>query len=130
MKPTNSGSGLMKNSRPAKEHLVRGGGVPGEVTDLRRDTQRALAPVAAITVAEWTKPEEGETLSLELEPMVRAGARVILKEIVDGVVIEPPTGTLSATAYTPSAGDGEDLPDNSPDGEKSYAIYYEFVPTE
>lgn len=52
-----NGSGLFTNQRPQKAHLMQGGGgIAGEVADLRDDVAKTLKPLAAITVDEFTNP--------------------------------------------------------------------------
>lgn len=52
-----SGSGLFSNAAPGKQHLVQGqGGLAGEINDVRSDVKKALTPLAAITVQEYTNP--------------------------------------------------------------------------
>lgn len=54
-----NGSGLFGDQGPMKPHLVRGsGGVAGEISDLRGDIGRTVAPMAAITVDEFTNPAQ------------------------------------------------------------------------
>jgi hypothetical protein len=49
------GSGLFSTARAAISHLVHpGGGLAGEIWDVRKDVTDTLAPVAAITVEEYT----------------------------------------------------------------------------
>lgn len=57
-----SGSGLFTNKKPQTPHLVAPGpGVAGEVADLRSDVASALAPLATVTVEEFTNPVVADT---------------------------------------------------------------------
>ncbi len=56
-----SGSGLFQAQQAKIDHLVRGGGIGGEVADLRKDVKNTLAPLAAITVEEFTNPATADT---------------------------------------------------------------------
>lgn len=118
-KPTTAGSTILLSASPKRPHLIQsGGGVAGEVLDLRQDVVAALKPLAAITVEEWTTPPTGAVLKLSATPKQRAGGYVLIKEIVDGVEAGV-AGTIDATTYTPN---------DAPDGTHSYAIYYEVDP--
>lgn len=60
----------------------------------------------------------GVSIGVRRLPVARAGAVLIFREIVDGVVVT--TGTLTAAKlYTPAA---------APNGAHDYALYYEFDP--
>lgn len=49
------GSGLFSTARTAISHLVRpGGGLSGEIWDMRKDVVDTLAPLAAVAVEEYT----------------------------------------------------------------------------
>lgn len=50
------GSGLLSKAKPGAAHLVKPGvgGVSGEVADLRQDVTKALAPLCALGVEEYT----------------------------------------------------------------------------
>lgn len=51
------GSGLFSRAQAAISHLVRpGGGLSGEIFDLRKDLAAVLAPLAAFAVEEFTNP--------------------------------------------------------------------------
>jgi len=57
-----SGSGLLSSSKGIHAHLVdKPGGVAGEVYDLRNDLKAALAPIAAVTVEEFTNPVSNDS---------------------------------------------------------------------
>jgi hypothetical protein len=60
-----SGSSLFKSRHAARAHILTGHGVSAEVTDLRADLLAEFAPMAAITVEEYTdSPASGAALLL------------------------------------------------------------------
>jgi hypothetical protein len=61
-----AGSGLFDSARPTQARFIEGkGGVAGEVDDLRRDVKATFAPLAAITVDEFTNAAAGGTAALK-----------------------------------------------------------------
>jgi len=50
------GSGIFSRQQARLSHLVRGGGLAGEVKDLREDINEELRPLAAIVVEEFVNP--------------------------------------------------------------------------
>jgi hypothetical protein len=117
VKATKTGSGMFSKQHAKAQHLLTHG-ISGEVADLRRDVAATLAPQAAITVDEFTTPPAGATLQLSQHPVQRAGGLLVLHEVVDGLALVPPTGTINlAGVYTPAA---------APNGAHSYAVWYEF----
>lgn len=60
-----AGSGLFADKNPQKEHLLRGsGGLAAEIADVRQDVKETFAPLASITVEEWTNPAAASATGL------------------------------------------------------------------
>lgn len=52
---SSTGSGILSNSAPVKEHLMRGsGGLGAEINDLRNEMIAATKHMASVVVEEWT----------------------------------------------------------------------------
>jgi len=70
-----NGSGLFSNAGPLKPHLLQqSGGIAAEVNDVRRDVGSAMAPMAALTVDEYTNP--AGTAALATNALLAATATV------------------------------------------------------
>jgi len=81
-----NGSGLFSNQGPKKPHLVTGhGGVPGEVDDLRGDVHRVLAPMAALSVDEYTNPAAGAAGDLEAATATTVAPRTVTTFLAGGL---------------------------------------------
>jgi hypothetical protein len=101
------GSGLFQSSIPAKEHLVRDGGLGGEIADLRKDVIAALSPLAAIAVEEFTNPEATDVDGIKVAFATADAAQTFTGYALDGVLSEmdsagttPPAIYISRTAET------------------------------
>lgn len=97
-----SGSGLFSRERPAKPHLTRGGGMGGEVADLRGDVARVLAPLAAITVEEFTDVAAADTDAILLAKASVEDVTVYEADDLDGALgpglMSPPRNVTVTTA--------------------------------
>lgn len=98
-----SGSGLMSNQRPQRQHLVQPGpGVAGEVADLRKDLETELAPMAAMAVEEWTDPAGADPDGIKTAIATVAAATTYSGADLDGVVgagtMDPPRNVTVTTA--------------------------------
>jgi len=103
-----SGSGLFSNQAPVKAHLVRGtGGIAGEISDLRDDVRNVLAPVAALTVEEFTNVAAADADGIKLSFASVATATSYTGAALDGVVgvaaMSPPRNiTVTTAGVTPA----------------------------
>lgn len=84
-----AGSGLFSTQRANRPHLVvaGGGGVAGEVGDLRRDLEEEMAPLAAIAVDEFTNPAAPDADGLELATATTVAPRTVTTFIGAGLAI-------------------------------------------
>lgn len=88
------GSGLFDNQRAAKPHLVRGtGGIAGEISDLRRDIDDELGPLASMAVEEFIDPA-----AVDIDAIVVALATVAAAVTVDGAGLD---GAVGAAVMDP-----------------------------
>lgn len=103
-----TGSGLFSKENPDKEHLLRGsGGLGPEIADLRGDVKTTLAPMAAITVEEFTNPAAADDDAIKLAVAVSTSAADYSGAALDGVVgvaaMSPPRNvTVTTTGNTPA----------------------------
>lgn len=98
-----TGSGLFSKEGPDKEHLLRGsGGLGPEIADLRGDVKTTLAPMAAITVEEFTNPAAAATDAIKLAVAVSTSASDYSGAALDGAVgggtMSPPRNVTVTTA--------------------------------
>jgi hypothetical protein len=93
---------------------------------------RLFAAVTAIDIAAARGPGAtlafgtGLLLGLTRRPKARAGLAAMWREIVDGALVSPPTGALTAPAANPPH--GAYVPQAVPDGTHRYAITFEYDP--
>ena len=86
-----SGSGLFSKAHAAIPHLVKpGGGLSGEVYDLRKDLNEALSPLAAIAVEEFTNPVSNDV----------AAAGLLVATATEESVVTLASGDLIAAGLT------------------------------
>lgn len=104
-----SGSGLFSTTKPQKGHLVpgTGHGIAGEVADLRTDVVSALAPIAALTVEEFTNPALASVNAIKLAiasvASVVSYATTDLDGAVGAAVMNPPRNiTVTTAGATPA----------------------------
>jgi hypothetical protein len=104
-----SGSGLFGDQSPLKPHLVRGGGgLAGEVADLRGDVGRAVGALAAFTVEEFTDVAAADVDAIRLAAAVDdTGERTLSGADLDGAVgggemVPPRNITVDTTGATPA----------------------------
>lgn len=72
------GSGLFSKARTAISHLVKpGGGLSGEIFDLRKDILTEMAPMAGITVEEFTNPISNDSSAAALLAAAATVASVV-----------------------------------------------------
>lgn len=82
-----SGSGLMSGQRAAKPHLVRGGGgLSGEVADLRADIAREIGFLASFTVEEFIDPAAADPNGIKTSFASSDSAQQFLVADLDGLV--------------------------------------------
>jgi len=82
-----NGSGLFSDEGPLKPHLLRGGGVGGEVADLRRDVGDTVTPMTAMTVDEHTNVATADTDAIVAVGTASvAGATTLSGAALDGVL--------------------------------------------
>jgi len=81
-----NGSGLFGNQGPALPHLVKpGGGLSGEIADLRGDIVRVMGPLAAMTVDEFIDPALADVDGLELATASQVALRTVTAFVAGGV---------------------------------------------
>jgi len=104
-----AGSGLFSNQAAQIPHLVPtgGGGVAGEVGDLRADVSRTLSPMAAITVEEFTNPVAGGAAVLKAATATTVSPATVLEAalLAPGVAIlaaQPRNLTFTTAGATPA----------------------------
>jgi hypothetical protein len=103
-----SGSGLFSDQSALKPHLIQGAsGIAGEVGDLRRDVGVTVAPMAAITVEEFTNPVAADDDAILLaKDTLDAEAVTYDTEDLDGAVgdgvMSPPRNVTVTTTGTDS----------------------------
>lgn len=118
-----AGSGQFSSQRAARPHLVRGGGgVAGEVADLRSDIQRDFSANAAIATEEFVDPAGADTDAIVTSIASAASETVLtgaaLDGVVGGAVMSPPrniTFTTTTHADIDAVGcvvEGEDIDGN------------------
>lgn len=102
------GSGLFSKQRARLAHLVRGGGgLAGEVADLRSDIDDELEPMAAIAIEEFIDPIAADPNGLVLSqasvaaPVVLTGAA--LDGLLGGTTFDPPRNVTVSTAGVTAA---------------------------
>jgi len=97
------GSGILSKSKAAKAHLAQvTGGIAAEVTDLRNDVMRALAPLAAMTVEEFTDVVAASTTAIKTAAATVAAATTYSGAALNGSVgaglMSPPRQIVITTA--------------------------------
>jgi hypothetical protein len=105
-----AGSGLMSTQKAEHPHLAPQGtrhGLEGEVGDLRKDVSAQLAPLAAITVEEFTNPATAAINAIKLAIASVAAAVTYSAAQLDGAVgqgvLNPPRNITVTTAGTTPA---------------------------
>jgi hypothetical protein len=99
------GSGLFSTQRARLAHLVRGGGgLAGEVSDLRSDIDTELDPLAAIAVEEFVDPVAADVDAIKASIASAAVVSVYEGAALDGVLgvgtMDPPRNpTVTSTAH-------------------------------
>lgn len=100
-----NGSNLWTSQRAVKPHLVRGtGGVAAEVGDLRDDLTRELAPLAALTVEEFTNvaaaDPNGIKTSIASSDAIQTYTGAALNGVVGAGTMSPPRNiTITTTTH-------------------------------
>jgi hypothetical protein len=97
------GSGILSKSKPAKPHLTQvGSGLAAEVTDLRKDVMRAVAPLAALTVEEFTDVVAASTTAIKTAAATVAAPTTYSGAALNGSVgvglMNPPRQIVITTA--------------------------------
>lgn len=78
------GSGLFSRARAAISHLVHpGGGLAGEIYDLRRDLLEEFTPMAAVAVEEFTNPISNDSSAAGLLVATATVASVVTLDSTD-----------------------------------------------
>jgi len=99
------GSGLFTDQRAARPHLVRGGGgVAGEVADLRADVADEMEAMAAIAVEEFIDPPAADVDAFKASIASAATEEVYEGADLDGAVgegvLDPPRNpTVTTSAH-------------------------------
>ena len=99
------GSGLFTDQRAARPHLVRGGGgVAGEVADLRADVADEMEAMAAIAVEEFIDPPAADVDAFKAPTLSAATEEVYEGADLDGAVgegvLDPPRNpTVTTSAH-------------------------------
>ena len=103
-----NGSGLFGGQGPMKPHLVRGGGgIAGEISDLRSDVGGTLSSMAATTVDEFIDPALADVDAIRLAAATVAALRTLSGADLDGVVgagemVPPRNLTVTTAGATPA----------------------------
>ncbi len=81
-----SGSGLFSKKKAKKGHLAQaGGGLSGEVADLRDDIKEVISPLAAIGVDEYTNVAAAGAADLEAAAATTVAPRTVTSFLAGGV---------------------------------------------
>jgi len=104
-----SGSGIFTSAHALKAHLMQGtGGLAAEVADVRNDVAAALAPMAAMTVQEFTNPAAADAAGLEAATATTVSPRTVTAFVAGG------TAALTAfgrnVTFTTAGGTPADAP--------------------
>jgi hypothetical protein len=97
------GSGLFSKQRARLAHLVRGGGgLAGEVADLRSDIDDELDPLVAVAVEEFIDPAAADVNAIKASIASAASIEVYEGAALDGVVglgvMDPPRNPTVTTS--------------------------------
>jgi hypothetical protein len=118
-----NGSGLFSDQRAHIAHLVtnKRGGLAGEIDDLRKDVTRELAPMAAMTLDEFTNPSAADAAGLKIATATVAAAVVVTSFLAPGVaalagsprkIVFTTAGVTPADAPATAAVEGRDIAGN------------------
>lgn len=94
------GSGLFSNQKAVIPHSM-----PREVEDLRNDTKNTLAPMAALTVEEYTNPVAANAAGLEAATATTVAPRTVTSFVAGGVAALAAHGrnvTFTTAGATPA----------------------------
>lgn len=105
---SSTGSGILQDSVPTREHLTRGSsGLGGEINDLRNDIKSATQHMASIVVEEWTNP--AATSATGLKNAAATVADVVTYTAADlksagkaDMLANPRTITFTTAGVTPA----------------------------
>jgi hypothetical protein len=101
-----NGSGLFSTQRAAKAHLLAGGGgLSGEIADVRKDALETFAPLAAISIDEYTNPATGGAADLEVATATTVAPRTVTTFLAPGIATlaaAPRNITLTTAGATPA----------------------------
>lgn len=101
-----NGSGLFGSQRAQVPHLVQpGGGLAGEVADLRRDIAASLAALAAISVDDYVNPAAGGVAALKAATASSIAVQTITSFLAPGLAMLLAFGrniTVTTSGVTPA----------------------------
>ena len=101
-----NGSGLFGDQSALKPHLLQGSsGIAGEVGDLRRDVGETVAPLAAITVDEFTNPAAAGAADLKVATASSVAIQSITSFLAPGLAkltAFPRNITFTTAGVTPA----------------------------
>lgn len=100
-----AGSGILSNAKPIRlKTQTPNHGELGEVKDLRRDVEKALAPLANITVEEFTNPPAASAAGLRIATATVASIATVLGAalLLGGVLPFARQITFTTAGVTPA----------------------------
>lgn len=101
-----NGSGLFSNESALKPHLLQGAsGIPGEISDLRKDVGDTVAPLAAITVDEFTNPAAAGAADLKIATATTVAIQTVSSFLAPGLAkltAYPRNLTFTTAGVTPA----------------------------
>jgi hypothetical protein len=89
MSATN-GSGLFSKQVATLDHLVRQGGLGGEIADVRKDVAKVLKPLVAVTVEEYDYPSAAGVTTVLAATLSTLASSVTYRVGGNGLAFSPP----------------------------------------
>lgn len=101
-----AGSGLFSDQEALKKHLLRGsGGLQAEIADVRRDLASVMAPLAAITVEEFTNVAAADDDAIKTSVASATSTQTYQGTALNGAVgsgvMSPPRNITIKTSASP-----------------------------
>ncbi len=100
------GSGIWNKQQAERPHLVQqGGGLGGEIADVRQDLAKVLAPLCAMVVVEYTNPVAAAPAGLEAATATTVAPRTVSSFLAGGVAALAADGrniTFTTAGTTPA----------------------------
>jgi hypothetical protein len=104
-----AGSGLFSDQVPQRAHILAGQGKGREIRDLRDDVAETLAPLAALTVIEFTNPPAAAATAIRTSNATAVTAQIYTGAALNGSIGSgqlPPAGRNVTVTATDNSGAG------------------------